>query len=244
MINEKAIYSVKNRSASTVIYSIPEMNNLRREFRPGEIKSVTGSELIQLSYRPGGRRIIENYLLSNNEEVLDGLNMEVDDKSIPCTECAGYEKGEEVNEDVSEKAEETKIEDTMNPPFDETTDNMSNSPDNASKCAKVNKCTPKSKKDENDVNNKVTAGNEKVSKVKEEKKAVENTVKEDGIIKVISMRYTSGATIKKGDNYFKFVAEEEWDVSRIEDVQEAREKLWAKLNAEVDSQIEELNNMN
>ena len=78
MINEKAIYSVKNRSASTVIYSIPEMNNLRREFRPGEIKSVTGSELIQLSYRPGGRRIIENYLLINNEEVLDGLNMEVE----------------------------------------------------------------------------------------------------------------------------------------------------------------------
>ena len=78
MINEKAIYSVKNRSASTVIYSIPEMNNLRREFRPGEIKSVTGSELVQLSYRPGGRRIIENYLLINNEEVLDGLNMEVE----------------------------------------------------------------------------------------------------------------------------------------------------------------------
>lgn len=78
MINEKAIYSVKNRSASTVIYSIPEMNNLRREFRPGEVKSVTGSELIQLSYRPGGRRIIENYLLINNEEVLDGLNMEVE----------------------------------------------------------------------------------------------------------------------------------------------------------------------
>ena len=78
MINEKAIYSVKNRSASTVIYSIPEMNNLRREFRPGEIKSVTGSELIQLSYRPGGRRIIENYLLINNEGVLDGLNMEVE----------------------------------------------------------------------------------------------------------------------------------------------------------------------
>lgn len=176
----------------------------------------------------------------------DGLNMEVDDKSISCTECAGYEKGEEVNEYVSEKAEETKIEDTMNPPFDETTDNTSNSPDNASKVAKVNKCTPKTKKDENDVNNKVTAGNEKVSKVKEEKKEAENTVKEDGMIKVISMRYTSGATIKKGDNYFKFVAEEEWDVSQISDenMEDCREQLWAKLNGEVDKQIEELQNMN
>lgn len=174
----------------------------------------------------------------------DGLNMEVDDKSIPCTECAGYEKGEEVNEGVSEKADETKIDETMNPPFDETLDNTSNSHDKASKGSKVNKCTPKPKKDENDVNNKVTECNEKVSKVKEDKKAEEKTVKEDDMIKVVSMRYTSGATIKKGDNYFKFVAEEEWDVSRIEDVQEAREKLWAKLNAEVDSQIEELNNMN
>ena len=174
----------------------------------------------------------------------DGLNMEVDDKLIPCTECAGYEKGEEVNEDVSEKAEETKIDETMNPPFDETADNTSNSLDNASKGAKVNKCTPKPKKDENYVNNKVTEGNEKVSKVKEEKKAVENTVKEDGMIKVISMRYTSGATIKKGDNYFKFVAEEEWDVSQVGNVDDVREQLWAKLNGEVDKQIEELQNMN
>ena len=59
------------------------------------------------------------------------------------------------------------------------------------------------------------------------------------------MRYTSGATIKKGDNYFKFVAEEEWDVSQTkQNIQDVREQLWAKLNAEVDSQIEELNNMN
>lgn len=174
----------------------------------------------------------------------DGLNMEVDDKSIPCTECAGYEKGEEVNEDVSEKAEETKIDETMNPPFDETADSTSNSPDKASKGAKVNKCTPKPKKYENDVNNKVTEGNEKVSKVKEEKKAAEKTVKEDGMIKVVSMKYTSGATIKKGDNYFKFVAEEEWDVSQVSNVDDVREQLWAKLNGEVDKQIEELQNMN
>lgn len=176
----------------------------------------------------------------------DGLNMEVDDKSIPCTECAGYEKGEEVNEDVSEKAEETKIDEAMNPPFDETTDSTSDSPDKASKGTKANKSTPKLKKGENDTNNKVTTGNEKVSKVKEEKKAVEKTVKEDGMIKVVSMRYTSGATIKKGDNYFKFVAEEEWDVSQLsnEDIEDSREQLWAKLNGEVDKQIEELQNMN
>ena len=59
------------------------------------------------------------------------------------------------------------------------------------------------------------------------------------------MRYTSGATIKKGDNYFKFVAEEEWDVSQISDsdIQDTREMLWAKLNAEIDGQIEDLSNL-
>ena len=64
------------------------------------------------------------------------------------------------------------------------------------------------------------------------------------MIKLISMRYTSGATIKKGDNYFKLVAEEEWDVSQVSNVDDVREQLWAKLNGEVDKQIEELQNMN
>ena len=65
----------------------------------------------------------------------------------------------------------------------------------------------------------------------------------DGEIKVTSLRYTSGATIKKGDNYFKFVAEEEWDVSSYPDTNDAREQLWDKLNGEVDRQIEELKYM-
>ena len=89
------------------------------------------------------------------------------------------------------------------------------------------------------------SGNKKVEKVDEEKKAVEKTTKnENGQVKVVSMRYTSGATIKKGDNYFKFVAEEEWDVSQVNNVDDVREQLWAKLNGEVDKQIEELQNMN
>ena len=57
------------------------------------------------------------------------------------------------------------------------------------------------------------------------------------------MRYTSGATIKRNDNYFKFVAEEEWDVSQVNNVDDVREQLWAKLNGEVDKQIEELQNL-
>ena len=165
----------------------------------------------------------------------DGVTMEVDGNSIPCTECAGYEAGTEEVDSTPDKAEESL------PVEEEKNDNPENNEkpiERPRKSDKPNNNTPKEEKPLKSKNNKAT-------KVKEEKKAVEKTTKdENGQVKVVSMRYTSGATIKRNDNYFKFVAEEEWDVSRIEDVQEAREKLWAKLNAEVDSQIEELNNMN
>ena len=172
----------------------------------------------------------------------DGVTMEVDGNSIPCTECAGYEVGTEevdstpdMNEPIQDKVEESlPIEETKN-------DNLENNEkpvDNPSKSDKPNNNTPKEEKPLKSKNNKDT-------KVKEEKKAVEKTAKdENGQVKVVSMRYTSGATIKKNDNYFKFVAEEEWDVSQVNNVDDVREQLWAKLNGEVDKQIEELQSMN
>lgn len=176
----------------------------------------------------------------------DGFYMVVDDKKIKCEECAGYEPNpgdEEEIENVSEKTEETTQ--AMNPPEDkvknEDTSETTQKREIKAKTTKVtnNKC--KTKKAENEANNNA----EQVVKVKEEKKAEEQTEICSEGIKIVSMRYTSGATIKKGDNYFKFVAEEEWDTSNvIIDIQDVREQLWAKLNAEVDSQIEELNNMN
>lgn len=181
----------------------------------------------------------------------DGITMQVDGNSISCTECAGYEESEEVAENTDEKTEEPmpkpipdKIEEDL--PFSDVenvTNNVEETTQISTKDKKTNNNTPKEEKGKNDAKNKATTTNKKeVKKVSEEHNFTEN-MSADGI-KVMSIRYTSGATIKKGDNYFKFIAEEEWDVSRIEDVQEAREKLWAKLNAEVDSQIEELNNMN
>ena len=171
----------------------------------------------------------------------DGITMQVDGNSISCTECAGYEEGEETN---AEKTEEPmskpipdKIEEDLPVSDDENvTNDVEETTQISTKDKKTNNNTPKEEKCENKSKNKATT----VTKVAEEAKETE--VSND--IKVTALRYTSGATVKKGDNYFKFIAEEEWDVSRIEDVQEAREKLWAKLNAEVDSQIEELNNMN
>lgn len=175
----------------------------------------------------------------------DGINMMVDDKSVPCTECAGYEAGDEEVEETTNNNFMSEPEEEL--PFKEEKKTVKDKAKNTQKSTetkKSNNNTKNKEKAENVVKNASTSVKKEVTKVSEEKKSVETTKNVNEEIKVTSLRYTSGATIKKGDNYFKFIAEEEWDVSGIEDVQEAREKLWAKLNAEVDSQIEELNNMN
>ena len=179
----------------------------------------------------------------------DGITMQVDGNSISCTECAGYEESLEDAESNVEQTEESmskpiqdKIEEDL--PFSDVenvTNDVEETTQISTKDKKTNNNTSKEEKCENEAKNKA---NNKPVIVEDESKETEVTTTIEGEIKVTSLRYTSGATVKKGDNYFKFIAEEEWDVSRIEDVQEAREKLWAKLNAEVGSQIEELNNIN
>ena len=74
-MNEKKVYTVKNRSASMVGYSIPEMG-IRREYTPGEIKkNVSYEELEKLSYQAGGREIMANFLQILSEEVLNDLGI-------------------------------------------------------------------------------------------------------------------------------------------------------------------------
>ena len=164
----------------------------------------------------------------------DGVTMEVDGNSISCTECAGYEAGTEEVDSTPDKVEESlPVEEEKN----DSHENNEKPIENSSKSEEPNNNTPKEEKPIKSKNNKAT-------KVKEEKKAVEKTTKdENGQVKVVSMSYTSGATIKRNDNYFKFVAEEEWDVSQVNNVDDVREQLWAKLNGEVDKQIEELQNL-
>jgi hypothetical protein len=60
------IYNVKNRSAATVVYRIPE-DGIRRSFAPGEIKKIKFSELEKLTYRQGGRRLMADYLQIDKE---------------------------------------------------------------------------------------------------------------------------------------------------------------------------------
>jgi hypothetical protein len=184
----------------------------------------------------------------------DGIQMEMEGNVISCEKCAGYEAGTESvqvektepdtapTEDDKNDTKEDAVEGAMNPPEEEVparpTTETKKPTQNKKKDEKVSKSTIKTEKAENKPKSK--SG----TKVSEEKKATEKEVETpNGEIKVVSLRYTSGATIKKGDNYFKFIAEEEWDVSQIENVADAREQLWAKLNAEVDAQIEELENI-
>jgi hypothetical protein len=52
---------VKNRSASVVCYSVPDLN-VKREFSAGEIKEIPQEELQILLQQPGGRVILTDYL--------------------------------------------------------------------------------------------------------------------------------------------------------------------------------------
>lgn len=62
------IYLVKNRSASRVHYSVPELGIKSRDFAPGETKKIKREELEGLSYIPGGINLIRNYLLITNPQ--------------------------------------------------------------------------------------------------------------------------------------------------------------------------------
>lgn len=67
-------YTVKNRSASFVVYSLPE-RNLRREFAPGETRTVAFEELEALSFQPGGRELMANFLQIEAQEATDALGI-------------------------------------------------------------------------------------------------------------------------------------------------------------------------
>lgn len=152
----------------------------------------------------------------------DGVQMEIDGNLIPCDQCAGYEDGVEdepskeeylksINNDEEESIEE---ENTVEPEHEEP------KKEEPPKKQTTNKTSKKKK--------------EVVETVKDKKVNVEGA-------KVTSIRFTSGATVKKGDNYFKFVAEKELDLSSYDgNIEDAEEQLWADLNAQIDKQVEDL----
>ena len=74
MVKKQYYYNVKNRSATTVLYKIPE-DNIRRRFTPGETKRISYEELLKLSYQPGGREMMANFLQIQSEGVPKSLGM-------------------------------------------------------------------------------------------------------------------------------------------------------------------------
>lgn len=60
--------SVKNRSNSTVIYNLPEQG-VRRQFTPGEVKTIDVKELESLTYRPGGLTLINDCLMIQDQGI-------------------------------------------------------------------------------------------------------------------------------------------------------------------------------
>jgi len=88
-MNENKNYKVTNRSAGRVVYKIPE-DGIRREFQPREVKYLPYDELAKLTMQPGGRMLMENYLLIEAEEITSELNIH--------TEPEYYLKDEEIIE--------------------------------------------------------------------------------------------------------------------------------------------------
>ena len=65
--------TVYNKSAGHVVYRLPELG-LRRQFYPREVKKdISVNELEKLAQTPGGRKLILNYLMVDDKEILEYL---------------------------------------------------------------------------------------------------------------------------------------------------------------------------
>lgn len=64
---------VTNRKNAIVGYTIPDMNNLRREFQPGETKTLDDEEMFKLSQIPGGKYILNNSLIIEDAAVVQDI---------------------------------------------------------------------------------------------------------------------------------------------------------------------------
>ena len=77
MIKDTDLIQVRNRNHGSTGYTLDE-GKLHREFSLNETKKVPFAELKQLQYAPGGEYILNNYLVIENKEALDLLNMAVE----------------------------------------------------------------------------------------------------------------------------------------------------------------------
>lgn len=73
MVEKNRVIKVTNRDRGSVGYTLPEFNNMRRQFQPGETKEVTFEELEQLEWIPGGDYLIRNCLVIHDPEAVKEL---------------------------------------------------------------------------------------------------------------------------------------------------------------------------
>lgn len=172
-----------------------------------------------------------------NDEYCKGCNGETlmfEGKEKSCTECAGYEAGEEETADEVAKEEEyveekKKEEPIMNPPVEDE-------PKKEIKKTSTKKETTVTTKNKDTEEPKVTTNIDKKQKsVESSGNNVKSTVK--------SIRVMSGVTREVNGTYYKFTYEQENELYpglTEEEVAEEKEKLWAIANAEVDKQLEDV----
>ena len=70
-MEKSTLIKVLNRDNGAVVYSIPEMNGLKRVYQAGETKEITFEEIEKLSYIPGGMELLQDCLviLDNDEAI-------------------------------------------------------------------------------------------------------------------------------------------------------------------------------
>lgn len=72
MLEDSAIIKVKNRFDGTSSYTIPD-ERIQRTFASGEVKDITMKELRSLSYQPGGKELMAEYLCIMNADAAQEL---------------------------------------------------------------------------------------------------------------------------------------------------------------------------
>jgi len=75
-IKDDELVSVRNRNNGETWYQLD--NGIVRSFNKGEVKKVPFKELVQLNYSQGGKALLAENLVVENEEALKILNMEVE----------------------------------------------------------------------------------------------------------------------------------------------------------------------
>jgi len=67
MIDKTQLITVVNKFGGTIGYNVPDLG-IHRDFWPNEKKEVTFDELEKLSFQPGGKIMLNEYLEIKDEE--------------------------------------------------------------------------------------------------------------------------------------------------------------------------------